>query len=148
MLASNFKTVKPNKKTIFIVEGDEINSLSFKEYFACFLNTIKIRTFYFGKTCLIELHRNPIVILADYLLISKYQETDYGLEIIKRIKILKPETNTIVLCVEKNFKVDLESIKGFDCVYIQKDQKAFKKTKRLIRKIFSLKHTPAVEPWD
>jgi two-component system OmpR family response regulator len=140
---------KPKKKTIFIVEDNEMYSHSLKEFLITrFLNTLEIKTFYLGEMCLMELHRNPIIVIMDFLLNSKYNEANNGLEIIKRIKILRPQTNIIVLSGEKKIKLDPETIKEFDCVYVQKDQEAFMKVERFIRRIFSRNQPPAFEPWN
>ena len=144
MLALKFKKETPKKKTIFIVEDNEMYSKSLKEYLLTrFLNTLKIKTFYLGEMCLMELHRNPIIVVMDYILNSKYNEANNGLEIIKRIKILKPETNIIILSVQKRLEINLEAIKDFNCIYVQKNQKSFMKVEQSIKEIFNRNQPPA-----
>lgn len=144
-----FKKPDSDKKTIFIVEDNEVYAKSLKTALLnCFSNSIKIKTFYLGEMCLMELQRNPLIVIMDYFLNSKYNEAGNGLEIIKRIKILKPETNIIILSIEKNLKMNLEVMKHYNCIYVQKDKEAFRKIEHTIREIFRTKTLSAFDPWN
>jgi len=122
------------EKTIFIVEDNEIYAKSLQIFIQSRFPKIKeIIIFKIGETCLMELHRNPSIVIMDYFLNSKYEEADNGLEIIKRIKTQKPQTNIIVLSAQEKFDVVIEAIKQYDCNYVQKDQEAFNKVEQLIK---------------
>ena len=95
--------------------------------------------------CLLEMHRNPSIVIMDYFLNSKYEEADNGLEIIKSIKILKPKTEIIVLSIQQNFNLITEVVKQYSCSYVHKDQAAFNKVEQLIKEILN-RPTTAFEP--
>ncbi|OFX34488.1 MAG: hypothetical protein A2X08_10285 [Bacteroidetes bacterium GWA2_32_17] len=129
-----FKKITVCEKTIFIVEDNEIYAKSLQIFIQSRFPKIKeIIIFKIGETCLMELHRNPSIVIMDYFLNSKYEEADNGLEIIKRIKTQKPQTNIIVLSAQEKFDVVIEAIKQYDCNYVQKDQEAFNKVEQLIK---------------
>jgi DNA-binding NarL/FixJ family response regulator len=134
------------KEIIFIVEDNEVYAKSLQTFIQTRFPNIKgIKIFRIGEMCLMELHRNPSIVIMDYFLNSKYEEAENGLEIIKRIKAEKPETNIIVLSAQENFNVILEAIKEYDCNYVQKDKEAFSNIEQLIKAIFNRKKTTAFE---
>lgn len=132
-ILSFFQKINPCKKTIFIVEDNEVYAKALKRFIQRRFNNIKeIVVFNTGETCLRDLNRNPKIIIMDYYLNSKNLNAHNGLEIIKRIKELKPSTNIIVLSSQEKFNVVLEAVKQYDCSYVQKDSEAFRKVQQLI----------------
>ncbi len=129
-----FKNVSSNKKIIFIVEDNEIYAKSLQLFIQTkFPQINEVKIFKIGETCLMELHRNPNIVIIDYFLNSKYEEASNGLEIIKRIKAIKLQTSIIVLSAQDKFDVAIEAIKKYDCDYVQKDIEAFEKVEKLIK---------------
>ena len=149
ILANNFKKIKLGKKNIFIIEDNEIYAKSLKTFIeARFPNVKTVKIFPIGEMCLLEMHHNPSIVIVDYFLNSKYGQAENGLEIIKRIKELKPLTNIIVLSAQENFNVALEAIKRHDCNYVEKNQDAFKKVEQLINEIFNRLTASAFWLWN
>lgn len=146
MFSNFFKIITPKKKIIFIVEDNEIYAKSLNTFIKIQFPTIKeIKNFRIGEMCLLEMHRNPTIVIMDYFLNSKYKEANNGLEIIKSIKILKPKTEIIVLSIQKNLNVITEAIKQYGCTYVQKDQLAFNKVDQIVKEIFN-RPSSAFEP--
>lgn len=149
MFTKIFKRTNPRKKIIFIVEDNDVYAKSLQTFIkARFPNISEIKTFRIGEMCLMELHRNPGIVIMDYFLNSKYEEAHNGLEIIKRIKAQKPQTNIIVLSNHEKINDIVEAIKQYDCNYVQKDEEAFNKVEQFIKEIFDRKNSPAFEPWN
>src|SRR3954471_1400786 len=106
----NLKKIHQDKQVIFIVEDNEIYGKSLKAFIEDRFPEVKeIQIFQIGEMCIMELHRNPSVVIVDYFLNSKYEEAHNGLEIIKQIKGQKPKTNIIVLSSQEKPGVILES---------------------------------------
>jgi|ERR1035437_3222021 DNA-binding NarL/FixJ family response regulator len=146
MFTKFFKRIIPDKKIIFIVDDNEVYAKSLQTFIQIHFPKIKeIKIFRIGEMCLMELDRNPSIVIMDYFLNSKYEEADNGLEIIKRIKAQKPQTNIIVLSVQEKVNVILEAIKQYDCIYVQKDQDAFNKVEQSIKEIFNRENLPILE---
>jgi DNA-binding NarL/FixJ family response regulator len=134
-------------KSIFIVEDNEIYGKSLQGFIQSHFPDIKeVEVFKIGEMCLMELHRNPGIIIVDYLLNSSFKEAHNGLEIIKRIKAAKPLTKIIVLSGQEKFDVILEAIKEYDCSYVQKDNESFEHVEMLIKEFLSKNHH-TLEPW-
>jgi ActR/RegA family two-component response regulator len=124
-----------NKKTqlnVFIVEDNAAYAKTLQGFLILRFADIKIKNFPVGETCLMQMHRNPNIIIIDYFLNAKYEEAQNGLEIIKRIKAKNPLTNIIVLSAQENYNVVLEAIKQYGCFYVQKGPEAFIKVAELI----------------
>src|ERR1035437_7206250 len=141
MFSNSSKQTYPQKKIIFIVDDNEVYAKSLQTFIQIrFPNIEEIKIFGIGEMCLLEMHRNPFIIIMDYFLNSKYAEAQNGLEIIKHIKSQKPQTNIIVLSTQEKVNVALEAIKQYDCIYVQKDKEAFNKLEQFIKTIFILKN--------
>lgn len=138
MLTRFLEKFSQSNKIIFIVEDNEVYAKSLKMFIQTrFPNIKEIIIFNIGETCLLEMRRNPNIVIMDYFLNSQYEEAHNGLEIIKRIKEQKPKTNIIVLSAQEKFNVVLEAIKQYDCNYVQKDHEAFNKVEQLINVLFN-----------
>ena len=142
MINNHLKKTTQSVPVIFIVEDNMVYAKSLKEYLTLnFTSPVNIQIFSLGELCLAEIDSNPNVIIMDYFLNSKYKNANNGIEIIKRIKVLRPETNIIILSShEKNEIID-QTMKLYNCEYIKKDVSAFKKVVQLIKAIL-LNKTP------
>ena len=131
-----FKSKLPKSKIIFIVEDNPAYAKTLEAFIkTSFPDTKEIKIFPEGETCLMELHRNPDVIIIDYFLDAKYYDAETGLEIIKKIRAQKPEMNIIVLSHQKNIDIVLEAVKTYHCSYIKKDEQAFDRVEEIIKGI-------------
>lgn len=136
MFTNIFKRKTPGKNIVFIVEDNDVYARSLQGYLQTrFPNIKEIKIFRIGELCLLELHRNPNIVIMDYFLNSKYKDANNGLEIIKRIKTQKPQTKIIVLSAQENFDIAIEAINLYDCSYVQKDLEAYNKIEILIKEI-------------
>lgn len=135
-----------NQLKIFIVEDNEVYAKSLRTFIRTrFPGINEVKIFRIGEMCLMELHRNPGIIIMDYFLNSKYDEAQNGLEIIKRIKTMKSKTKIIVLSIQENFNIIFEAIKQYDCLYVQKDQEAYSKIEQIIQEILYHKKSPVFD---
>jgi len=141
MFLKFIKKINPDKIIVFIVEDNEVYAKTLQTFIYNSFPSIKeIYIFRIGELCLMELHRNPTIVIMDYFLNSQYEQANNGLEIIKRIKVQKPETNIIVLSAQEDFQVVIDALKQYDCIYVQKNEDAFKKVKQFIHVIFKRKN--------
>lgn len=134
-LVPNFYSL--DKKIIFIVEDNEVYAKSLQTFINTrFPGIEEIKIFRVGEMCLAELENNPGLVIMDYFLNSVYEAASNGLEIIKQIKELKPQTKIIALSSQDKFSVVQEIIKEYGGYYVQKDEDAFIKVEQLIKEIF------------
>src|SRR4051812_8104129 len=116
-----FQNLTAEKKIVFIVEDNEVYSKMLQSFIQNRFPGTEVKIFRIGEVCLIEMEmeRNPTIVIVDYFLDSKYPDALNGLEIIKRIKAIKPESKIIALSTLKNNDIVVETIKKQDCKYIQ-----------------------------
>lgn len=132
-----FKSKSPKTGIIFIVEDNIVYAKTLESFLRSSSPAIKeIKIFPVGETCLLEIDRNPDLIIVDYFLDTKYPDAETGLEIIKEIRTQKPEMNILVLSAQQEVDVVLDSIKTYHCSYIKKDEKAFGRVEELIKEIY------------
>jgi DNA-binding NarL/FixJ family response regulator len=142
------KRIIPGDKIIFIVEDNEVYAKSLQSFITShFPEIIEVKIFSIGEMCLMDINRNPGIVIMDYFLNSKFDEAHNGIEIIERIKLQKPLTNIIVLSNQTDSSIVLEAITQFGCTYVQKDQEAFNKIEQTLKMIFSRDSTPP-GPWN
>ncbi len=134
MIINPLKKATHRVPVIFIVEDNMVYAKSLKEYLTLnFSFPVNIQIFSLGELCLAEISSDPNVIIMGYFLNSKYKNANNGIEIIKRIKVLRAETNIIILSAhEKNEIID-EAMKLYNCQHIKKDVSAFKKIAQFIK---------------
>ena len=130
---------KEQEKTglVFIVEDNKPYAETLKVFLNAEVPEIEeIRIFPVGETSLLELRKNPDLIIIDYFLDSQYYDAETGLEIIKQIRAEKPEVNIIVLSSQEDIDVVLEMVKKYHCSYVKKDAEAFEKVGEIVTDLF------------
>jgi DNA-binding NtrC family response regulator len=108
-----------NKKLIFVVDDDPfINTLVVKRLTS---DEYKLEAFESGEECLDAMNKNPDLVILDYLFVGKDREFMNGMQILDKIKELKPNTPVIMLSGQDKGEIVLElARKGIDD-YIIKD---------------------------
>lgn len=137
LFKSDEQQEKKKSGIVFIVEDNKPYAETLKVFLSSEVPGIKeIKIFPVGETCLMELRRDPEVIIIDYFLDSKYYDAETGLEIIKQIRAEKPDVEIVVLSSQENLDVVLESVKKHQCSYVKKDENAFEKVGEIVSEIF------------
>ncbi|MBK9389117.1 MAG: response regulator [Bacteroidetes bacterium] len=123
-----------NQKLIFIVDDDQfINTLVVRRFES---EGFRVEAFTYGEECIKALNRNPDVIILDYYFISNDQKVMNGMEVLDKIKEIKPETPVIMLSGQEKGEIVLElARKGIDD-YIIKDNNLIDNLKTAINELF------------
>jgi DNA-binding NarL/FixJ family response regulator len=137
-LKNLFKPKLAQSGIVFIVEDNPAYAKTLELFIKSAFHDIKeVKIFPVGETCVMELPKNPDVIIIDYFLDSKYDDAATGLEIIKEIRSQKPEMNIIVLSSQQDIDVVIESVKTYKCSYVKKDEHAFARVEEIIKEIYA-----------
>jgi two-component system OmpR family response regulator len=108
-----------SKKLIFIVDDDPfINKLVVKRLSS---EDIKVEAFESGEDCLDAIHKNPDLIILDYLFVKDDREIMNGMQIFDKIKELKSNTPVIMLSGQDKGEIVLELARKGIKDYIIKD---------------------------
>lgn len=126
-----------NQKRIFIVDDDAfINMLVVKRFTT---EGYAMEAYETGEDCLKALHKNPNLIILDYLFVNENGESMNGMEVFDEIKKVKPEIPVIMLSGQDKGEIVLElARKGIDD-YIIKDNNLLDNLSAAIRELFERK---------
>jgi CheY-like chemotaxis protein len=125
------------QKLLFIVDDDPfINMLVVKRFTAEGYN---VEAFESGEDCLKAMNKNPDLIILDYLFVKGDQKFMNGIEILDKIRKLKPGIPVIMLSGQDKGEIVLElARKGIDD-YIIKDNNLLDNLNTAIKEIFERK---------
>lgn len=118
---------------LYIVDDNVSMVTALKHYLQKrFGHGLKISTFYSGESCLKKINKDTDIVILDYYLNGKN-----GLETLKSIKEINPETEVIMLSSNEDVAMAIESFKEGARDYIVKGPSAWKKLAALINNIFT-----------
>jgi len=123
-----------NKKLIYIVDDDPfINKLVVKRLTT---DEVKVEAFESGEECLDAMHRKPDLIILDYLFVSENKEFMNGMQVLDKIKEIKPDMPVIMLSGQDKGEIVLElARKGIDD-YIIKDNNLIDNLNTAVHEVF------------
>ena len=123
-----------SKKLIYIVDDDAfINTLLVKRLAS---DEYKIEAFESGEECLDAIDKNPDLIILDYLFVKKDHEFMNGMQVLDRIKELKPGTPVIMLSGQDKGEIVLELARKGINDYIIKDNNLIDNLNVAIHEVF------------
>lgn len=132
-----------HKRYIFLVDDEPIQNEMLKDY----LNerfTYEIKTFDNGEEMLQNMNLHPEIVVLDFHLSGHKQNAKNGVEILKDIKNLYPETQVIMLSGQDKIEVAVDSIKYGAYDYIVKGETAFSRTENILNNISELHKAKAI----
>jgi two-component system, OmpR family, response regulator len=88
-----------------------------------------------GEDCLASLHKKPEIIVLDYLLNSKIENARDGMDILKELNRIMPETKVIILSGQEDGSLVYDFTRQNAADYIIKDENAFNNIKQAIHEI-------------
>lgn len=128
------KTYRPF--SVFIVDDDKLFSAALTHQLEKIFKTkTSIRTFSTGEECLPCLTEFPDVIILDYFLNGKYLDAMNGLQVLRRIVQVSPETKVVMMSAQDKMEVAVDTIKHGAYDYIIKNDKVFLRTKLVMTNV-------------
>ena len=124
-----------NKLKLFLVDDDVVYLKSLEIYFRRYYN-FAVDTFATGELCLINLSKNPDIIILDYHLNGIDANAMNGIEILDGIKAYNQFIPVVMLSSQDKIDVAIECMhhKAFD--YVVKSETAFVRLQKIITTIF------------
>ena len=96
---------------------------------------IKANVFAYGENCLDKMNENPDIIVLDYYLNAIREDAQNGLQILKQIKAIKPDTHVIMVSGQEDMQTALETIREGAYDYIIKNDRTMQRLLLVINKI-------------
>ncbi len=134
------------KITIFLVDDDALFLKSLEIEFLQHADFI-IETYATGELCMINLSRNPDVIILDYHLDGIDKNAMNGIETLNKIKAFNPDIPVIMLSSQDKIDVAIKCMhhRAFD--YVVKSETAFMRLQKIITTIFRYKKMEKELKW-
>lgn len=121
---------------VFLVDDDKFFLNGLYYYLADSLSPrIKLKTFSNAEDCLASMKDKPGIIVLDYTLSSDSSKSMNGLEALKKISELSPETFVIMLSAQDNIDVAIDTLNAGAYDYLSKSETAFLRLKNIVRNI-------------
>jgi CheY-like chemotaxis protein len=143
-ILKNFFASKPKAKqpkTVFIVEDNPAYARFLKNFLTHrFPSITECRIFPVGETCIMELGKEPDLIIMDYYLDSKYKDAENGVEAIREIRNHREDVAIILLSAKNNDQHLVAASKELNCYFIKKDEDAFYKIEAIYKSISSSRY--------
>ncbi|GAA4465335.1 hypothetical protein GCM10023093_17350 [Nemorincola caseinilytica] len=131
-----------SKTIIFLVDDEPIQNEMLKDYIAERFN-YDIRTFESGESAIRELSVGPQIVVLDFHLNSHLPDAQNGVEVLKKIKQARPETQVIMLSGQDKLEVAIDSMKFGAYDYVIKGETAFSRMENILNNINELRSIKA-----
>lgn len=109
---------------VFLVDDDVKTLIMLKSQLSKKIDhDIDINIFVYGENSLDRMDKNPDIVVLDYYLDGIKEDAENGLEILKKIKAISPNTQIIMLSSQEDMETALEAIRAGAYDYIIKGEK-------------------------
>lgn len=118
---------------LFIVDDNKLMVTDLRYYLENrFGSGLSISTFYDGESCLKRVDGKTDIVILDYFLNGKN-----GLETLKSIKAINPETEVVIFSGNEDIGLAIETFRAGATDYVVKGEGAWKKMTRVINSIIT-----------
>lgn len=117
------------EKIAFVVDDDMIYQQFMKEHMKNL--GYRVLSFFSGQACIAQLHQNPDLIILDHQL----DENENGLEVLQKIKQVKPKIPVIYLSAQDDMATAVQALHFGSFDYIEKNSAAYVRLRTTVDKI-------------
>lgn len=129
--------MKTTKVKIFLVDDDvlylRLLAIQFQEK-----ADFEIETFTTGEDCLANLHKEPDLIILDYLLDGVDRDAQNGIKVLDQIKAANPAIPVVILSAQDKIDVAINCMHHAAFDYVVKSETAFLRLQKIIKSIFEV----------
>lgn len=122
---------------IYLVDDDVKTLIMFKHNLDRKISyPITINVFAYGENCLDKMEEEkPDIVVLDYYLNAIREDAQTGVEVLKKVKELSPNTIVIMISGQDDMETALECIRNGAYDYIIKNEKAMQRLELVINKV-------------
>lgn len=125
-----------NKSLIYIVDDEPLQRDMLKDHLARISN-YEIHTFFTGEECVGAIKvRQPTIVFLDYYLNSQVRDAMDGIDVLKEIKQISPETEVVMISGQDKIEVAVNTMKYGAFDYIVKGEGAFYRAEKAVFNIY------------
>ena len=129
--------LEQNEQYVFLVDDEPIQNEMLKDHISSRYQ-FKLKTYDSGESMIQDLNLNPKIIVLDFHLNSHLPNAQNGVEVLKKIKELNPQTQVIMLSGQDKLDVAVESMKHGAYDYVIKGETAFSRMENILDNIIEL----------
>jgi len=126
-----------NEQYIFLVDDEPIQNEMLKDHISSRYE-YKLKTYENGEDAIRDLTLAPAIIVLDFHLNSHLPNAQNGVEVLKKIKEISPQTQVIMLSGQDKLEVAVDSMKHGAYDYVIKGETAFSRMENILDKIIEL----------
>jgi two-component system OmpR family response regulator len=131
--------MKLKAQPIFLVEDNEVYLKTLETKLKEQINhNTEIRSFTSGEDCLKNMNMKPKIVVLDYFLDGSSPNAMNGLDVLKKIKKMDPDTMVLMLSNQDNIQVATDTMKYGAFDYVSKNENAFLRVENAIKNIESI----------
>lgn len=129
--------IEQSNRYIFLVDDEPIQNEMLKDYISERFR-YQIKTYESGESALQDMHLSPEIMVLDFHLNSHLPDAQNGVEVLKKVKELHPETQVIMLSGQDKLEVTIDSMKHGAYDYVIKGETAFSRMENILNNINEL----------
>jgi DNA-binding NtrC family response regulator len=122
---------------IFLVDDEPIQNEMLKDHISSRF-TYQLKTYENGEDAIRDLNLNPAIVVLDFHLNSHLANAQNGVEVLKKIKEQRPNTEVIMLSGQDRIDVAIDSMKHGAYDYVIKGETAFSRIENILNNIIEL----------
>lgn len=134
------------KKRIFLVDDDSVFLKSLEIEFRQ-MHDFEIDCFASGESCLANLHKNPDIIILDFLLDGIDKSAMNGIQTLDKIKEYDAHISVIMLSGQDKIEVAVSCMHHLAFDYVVKNETALLRLQKAINSILELQKLQQVITW-
>ena len=133
------KPIAGKKFPVFLVDDDEsyLSALGFRLMKDDDHHDYKVYCYSTGEDCIHHLTLEPKLVILDYYLNANDPKAMSGMDVIRKIKLLRPEIPIVVLSGQHSMNIALETLHQGVYTYLLKDKTALGKVEAIIHSFLS-----------
>lgn len=133
-----------DKRYMFIIDDDPVQVEMIKDYLKD-RYIFEIRVFESGESAMDAVSQaKPEIVVLDYHLNANNPNAKNGIDVLKQIKQVSPQTKVIMFSAQDNINVALESMRNGAYDYIIKGETAFNKMETTVNRLGEMHKLEAV----
>ena len=126
-----------HEQYVFLVDDEPIQNEMLKDHISSRYQ-YKLKTYENGEDAIRDLNLNPTIIVLDFHLNSHLPNAQNGVEVLKKIKEISPQTQVIMLSGQDKLEVAVDSMKNGAYDYVIKGETAFSRMENILDNIIEL----------
>jgi DNA-binding NtrC family response regulator len=129
--------VEQSEHYVFLVDDEPIQNEMLKDHISARYQ-YKLKTYDNGEDAIRDMNLSPAIVVLDFHLNSHLPNAQNGVEVLKKIKELSPNTEVIMLSGQDKLDVAVDSMKHGAYDYVIKGETAFSRMENILDNLIEL----------